>query len=150
MFVRAGLPERVVSDNSPQFGSEEFQQFMKKNGIRRITSAPCHPTAKGLVERFVQTLKQVLRSMTDQKGSLQKKLPCFLLAYRNAVHATMNQTSAMLLIGQSLRSRLDLLKPELHLQVRNHQIRQAPVGGLVHIVSYKGWRVIIRDPVHGF
>ena len=33
LFVRYGLPEEHVSDNGPQFVSEEFDMFLKKNGI---------------------------------------------------------------------------------------------------------------------
>lgn len=36
-----------------------------------------------------------------------------LFAYHNATHATTNQTPAMLFLGRGLRSRLDLLKPNL-------------------------------------
>ena len=57
LFTRFGIPERIVSDNDPQFASEEFQAFIKPNGIRYITSAPYHPATNGLAERLVQTFK---------------------------------------------------------------------------------------------
>ena len=40
MFARYGIPEQLVSDNGPQFVSEEFGQFMKLNGIISTSSAP--------------------------------------------------------------------------------------------------------------
>ncbi len=61
MFAMYGLPEQVVSDNGPQFTSEEFAEFLKQNGVKHITSAPYHPSTNGLAERFVQSLKQALR-----------------------------------------------------------------------------------------
>ena len=39
-----GLPDQVVSDNGPQFTSEEFSQFLKRKGIKHICSAPYHPS----------------------------------------------------------------------------------------------------------
>jgi transposase InsO family protein len=55
--ARNGLPEQLVSDNGPQFTAAEFQLFLKKNGVKHITSAPYHPATNGLAERFIQTLK---------------------------------------------------------------------------------------------
>ncbi|CAL9706063.1 unnamed protein product [Knipowitschia caucasica] len=98
--------------------------FMKLNGIRHITSAPYHPATNGLAERFVQTLKQGLRAFADAPISLQQKLANVLFAYRNATHATTNRTPAMLFLGRGLRSRLDLLKPNLRRTVMDRQIKQ--------------------------
>ncbi|XP_056144368.1 uncharacterized protein K02A2.6-like [Lampris incognitus] len=59
LFSRHGLPHILVSDNGPQFCSEEFATFLKANGVKHIRSAPYHPATNGLAERFVQTFKHV-------------------------------------------------------------------------------------------
>lgn len=64
IFARNGLPEQIVSDNGPQYTSEEFQDFMRKNGIKYFKSAPHHPATNGLAERFVQTFKKSIKAMT--------------------------------------------------------------------------------------
>ena len=61
LFAKYGLPEQVVSDNGPQFTSDEFRHFVKDNGIKHIRCAPYHPASNGAVERFNQTFKQTLR-----------------------------------------------------------------------------------------
>ena len=33
MFAAHGFPEQVVIDNGPQFTSQEFAEFMRKNSI---------------------------------------------------------------------------------------------------------------------
>ena len=123
IFARNGLPEQIVSDNGPQFTSEEYNLFMKKNGIKHFKSAPHHPATNGLAERFVQTFKKSIKAMDKDDIPLQHKVDNFLFVYRNSVHATTNQTPAMLFHGRNLRSRIDLLKPNLR-EVQNKQFRQ--------------------------
>ena len=40
LFARFGIPEQIISDNGAQFVTEEFQVFVRSNGIRHVTSAP--------------------------------------------------------------------------------------------------------------
>ena len=58
MFATHGIPDIIVSDNGTVFTSEEFETFMKLNGIRHIKTAPYHPSTNGLAECAVQTLKE--------------------------------------------------------------------------------------------
>ena len=77
MFATHGLPKVVVSDNGSVFTSSEFQQFMTKNGIQHIRTAPYHPASNGLAERAVQTVKEGLRKLSG--GCLETNLSWFLL-----------------------------------------------------------------------
>ena len=85
MFARNGLPRELVSDNGPQFTSQEFLQFMTTNGIRHITSSPYHPASNGAAERFVQTVKRALYTGGMDGTPLEKTLASFLLQYRNTI-----------------------------------------------------------------
>ena len=49
IFARWGLPEQLISDNGPQFVSEEFAEFSRTNGIKNIRVAPYHPSSNGAV-----------------------------------------------------------------------------------------------------
>ena len=49
----------------------------------------------------------------------------FLMAYRNAPHSTTGVAPALLFRGHTLRSRLDLMKPQLRDSVNNKQADQA-------------------------
>ncbi|CAC5415741.1 Uncharacterized protein K02A2.6 [Mytilus coruscus] len=78
IFSRNGMPSRIVSDNGPQFTSQEFENFMQLNGIKHTRSAPYHPSTNGLAERFVQTFKQALKSSSNDSGTVSKKLAVFV------------------------------------------------------------------------
>ncbi|XP_042150593.1 uncharacterized protein K02A2.6-like [Ixodes scapularis] len=111
-FARFGLPTTMVSDNGPQFVSEEFQTFLRNNGIAQVTSAPYHPATNGLAERFIQTMKNYLRKTTSSHP-LRTRLSRFLLSYRNTRHPTTRESPAQLMLQRHLRTRLDLLKPSV-------------------------------------
>ncbi|XP_062605742.1 uncharacterized protein K02A2.6-like [Saccostrea cucullata] len=119
VFARNSLPSQIVSDNGPQFTSEEFANFTRGNGIKHITSAPYHPSTN-LAERFVQSFKMSLKSSKKENGSMVKKLN-FLMAYRNAPQCTTNESPAKLFMGRNLPSRLDLMKPDVRRKVEEKQ-----------------------------
>ena len=62
IFSRFGLPHQLVSDNGPQFSSEEFERFLSSNGVKHLPTVPYHPASNGEAKRFVQTVKQALRA----------------------------------------------------------------------------------------
>lgn len=146
IFARFGLPTQLVSDNGPQFTSEEFKSFLRHNGIKHITSAPYHPSTNGIAERFVQVFKNAMKSAKSDEGSLHMKLSRFLLAYRNSAHATTGESPAKLLLGRNTRSRLDILKPCLSDRVFQKQSDQVRHHSQARPRTFDpGENVLIRD-----
>ena len=121
IFATHGLPVQLHSDNGPSFTSAEFKQFCAKYGIRHSTSSPYHPQSNGQAERLVQSVKNYLKKTKDEKLSLTRRVQTFLFNYRNSPHATTNEIPAVLLMGRRLRSKLDLLKPDLNEHVAKKQ-----------------------------
>ena len=82
-----GYPVKCVSDNGPPFNSYAFAEYCKSKGIELIHSPPYHPASNGIVERAVQTTKNVLKKFVfDCKGSifdLNKLIDFFLGNYNN-------------------------------------------------------------------
>lgn len=111
LFARFGLPVEIVSDNGPQFDSEEFRNFTSRNGILHRMGAPYHPQSNGLAERMVQSVKSALLKMERHPGDFQTKLLRFLIHYRNTPHYASGASPASIMFGRSIRTRLDLLHP---------------------------------------
>ena len=57
IFARHGIPEKVISDNGPQFSSHKFSQFANKYCFDHVTSSPYFPQSNWEAERAVQTIK---------------------------------------------------------------------------------------------
>ena len=78
-FARHGIPELLITDNGPQFGSVEFESFTENFDFRHVTSSPGYPQSNGLAEKTVQTAKRILTKCAADGSSPLKAL----LAYRS-------------------------------------------------------------------
>ncbi|XP_055918664.1 uncharacterized protein K02A2.6-like [Eupeodes corollae] len=113
LFAAYGVPVIVVSDNGTNFTSAEFKTYLQTVGVKyHKLTAPYHPSTNGQAERSVQTVKNALRTMETTKTSLQLNLNKFLRQYRKAPHTTTGQSPSQLFLGRSLRTSLDLLRPD--------------------------------------
>ena len=124
LFSSYGLPEEVVSDNGPQFISEEFSDFMKANGVKHVRIAPYHPASNGLAERFVQSFKTALKSSVNSRLSLSHRLANYLLSYRSTPHSTTGVSPSSLFLHRHIRTRFDLLRPDREARINQKQSKQ--------------------------
>ena len=141
-FARFGLPEVIVTDNATCFKSDEFRSLLEQNGIKHLTSAPYHPSSNGLAERAVQILKRGLKKVTS--GTLRSRVDTVLCSYRIAPQTTTGVSPSELLLGKRLRTRLDLLKPDLTVRVEDKQWQQKST----HNVSAKARKFSMGDKVY--
>lgn len=126
VFALFGLPNQVVSDNGPSFIAEEFQEFLRSNGVKHVRSAPYHPQTNGEAERFVQTFKRAMTADNNHASNeeLDRRLQQFLLRYRVTPHATTGRTPADLFLSRKLVTVLDRLRPDLRVEVGNRMESQ--------------------------
>ena len=115
------LPEVVVSDNAANFTNEEFQAFMKSNGVKHVQTAPYHPASNGMVEHAIQTLKDGLKKL--RIGSIEMKLSHFLFAYSVTPHSSTG-TSPVELMNHRLHSPMGNLRPNLDKRMQHGQEQQ--------------------------
>ncbi|XP_061723333.1 uncharacterized protein K02A2.6-like [Cydia pomonella] len=115
IFSRFGVPNVIVSDNDIKINSAEFNSFCAMNGIRYVTSPVYHAASNGQAENSVKTCKKMIKCIdkTD-KSKVEDKLMGLLFEYRNTPHCSTGQTPASLMMGRNLRSRLDLVIPDVN------------------------------------
>ena len=61
IFARHGIPEKVITNNGPQFSSNEFCRFSKTYEFEHTTSSPYFPQSNGEAERAVKMINSLLR-----------------------------------------------------------------------------------------
>ena len=121
-FATHGLPDIIVSDNGANFTSEEFAAFMKSNGIKNVRTAPYHPASNGQPERVVHTVKERLRKQRGE--TLESTLSKVLFHHRLTPNTTTGRSPAELLMNRKLKSRLDLIRPDVRRKVEQKQEEQ--------------------------
>jgi transposase InsO family protein len=99
-FARHGIPDKVVSDNGPQYSSETFQTFAKDWKFDHVTSSPHYPISNGLAEKTVQTAKRLLQKA---KESGHDPYLC-ILEYRNTPLSDCKFSPVQLLMGRRTKS----------------------------------------------
>ena len=80
MYARLGIPQKVISDNGPQYSSQEFVTFATKYDFMHASSSPRHPQSNGLAEKTVQIAKRIF-----DKSESDGRTCNLTLAYLNTV-----------------------------------------------------------------
>lgn len=111
LFSRVGVPKEVLTDQGTNFTSKTLKQVYSLLGIRGIKTTPYHPQTDGMVERFNQTLKTMLRKYVSDSGAdWDQWLPFLMFAYREVPQASTGFSPFELLYGREVRGPLDVLR----------------------------------------
>ena len=68
LFAIHGIPQKIVSDNGPQFRSE-YEKFAKELDIEIIHSSPLYPKSNGKAESAVNIVKSLRNAKTRKKAN---------------------------------------------------------------------------------
>lgn len=102
-FVELGVPVRFRSDGDPQFASREFNQFLKRWGVRPAPSTPHYHQSNGHAEAAVKTMKKLIATTTVNGDLDDENFQRGLLEYRNTLRAG-GLSPAQILFRHPLRS----------------------------------------------
>ncbi|MBW0564578.1 hypothetical protein O181_104293 [Austropuccinia psidii MF-1] len=118
-----GIFTNIISDRDPKFTSALWTNLHQLFGTRVSFSKAYHPQTYGLAEGMIQTLDDMVRSLCpyglefkDCDGFTHDwctLLPALKLAYKTSIHASTNQTPAILEKGWNPKLPQDSLGKDL-------------------------------------
>ena len=142
LITRYGIPIVFVSDNGPQFVSEEFTDWMKKRGVDMRNSPPYWPQANGLAEGYVNRVKGALK-----RGSLDD----WMIQHRSTPGCK-GASPAKLFLGREITKLSDFANPLLTPETRGpvpEKENKFSVGQEVRFRRNKAWHLGVITKVTG-
>ena len=149
LFSRNGLCDILVSDNATCFTADNFQQFLKQNGIQHVTSPPYCPSSNGQGERAVRTIKDMMKK-NECNASFKTRLSRVLLQYRCTPHSVTKIAPSVALNNRKYVTVKDRVHPNYDVskstQNPNRKIVQFEVGQDVLALNLRDgpkWRTAV-------
>ena len=122
LFSRTGIASEILTDQGTCFMSRVLTMLYKWLNVKRIRTSVYHPQTDGLVERFNQTLKKMLKKLVDVDGrEWHQLIPYVLFAIREVPQASTGFSPFELLYGRQPRGLLDLAKEAWENQPTTHR-----------------------------
>ena len=110
-FTLVGLPKSVQSDQGSNFMSKVFQQSLYQLGIEQVTSSAYHPQSQGALERFHQTMKNMIRTYCyDNEKDWDEGIHFLMFAARESVQESLGFSPFELVFGHTVRGPLKMMK----------------------------------------
>lgn len=108
-FSYFGIPEKLDTDNGPQYTSCAFKKFIKDWNIQHRTSSPNFPQSNGLAERYVQTAKNMLKKCQKDESDVYLGL----INFRNTPRDDNLKSPNQRLMSRVTRSQIPISKSSL-------------------------------------
>jgi hypothetical protein len=105
LSCRFGPPKIFVTDNGPEFVSEELIRWCQSNGVEKKETPTYHPASNGLAERAVQTIKHCLRAWKLESSHMpfEDYLKRILFHHRATCRRQNGCTPAETVFGRRIR-----------------------------------------------
>lgn len=100
IFARYGTPDKLITDNFPQFASREFKAFAAKWRFEHRTSSPHYPRSNGQAEAAVNVAKNIMRKAKEDNIDVYMAL----LDHRNTPRATTGMSPVEVLLQRKTRA----------------------------------------------
>lgn len=103
VFSILGFPTKLQSDNGREFSNSLMKELADAMDIDHRFITPLHPSANGLSERYVQSVKKLLAKATNGTGvNWHMYLPAVQLALNNQISKRLNSTPFSLMFARRM------------------------------------------------
>ena len=107
---RFGAPLELHSDQGRNYTSDLFKQMCSLLEIRKTSTTSYRPISNGMVERFNQTMANMIAAFVDDnQTNWDTFLPLLAMAYRSSLHPATGFTPNRLMLGREITAPADLL-----------------------------------------
>ena len=142
IFSQFGIPGTLKSDNGPPFNSEAFATFAANLGFTHRKITPHWPRANGEVERFMRTVKKIIKIALSQQKPWRDELTSFLRNFRATPHSSTGKAQATAFFNRQLRTKL----PAMHNDVRDPaKIQEADQKAKERIKKYADSKAYVKS-----
>ncbi|KAL1263245.1 hypothetical protein QQF64_005984 [Cirrhinus molitorella] len=108
---RVGIPAEILTDQGTPFMSQLMADLCRLLRVKELRTTVYHPQTDGLVERFSQTLKQMLHWVAaEDRRDWDLMIPYVLFGIREVPQASTGFTPFELLFRRQPRGLLDVAK----------------------------------------
>ena len=88
------IPVRILTDNGPEFISEEFKLILERYNITHVCSTLYKASSNGAIEWVNRTIGELLRVLNQYPRKWDESLTRALLSYNHSVHSEIGCTPA--------------------------------------------------------
>ena len=108
VFSVFGVPERLLSDQGPNFESKLIAEVCALLGIKKVRTCPYSPRSDGICERFNRTLCNMIATLKgDSRKRWNKHILHLVNIYNNTEHAATGFSPFELIFGRKSRLPVD-------------------------------------------
>ena len=93
------LPDRILSDNGPEFVGEAFERMLQRFNIVHSFSTPYHAAGNGACERMNRTLIQRLKAYSENKWD--EDVYDATINYNNTIHSELKMSPSECIMKQA-------------------------------------------------
>ena len=105
LVSKYGVPKALLSDQDSNFESNQFEQFCKDSGRKKVRTTSYQSQCNGMTERTIRTIKKMLSCYVNEDHDIWDEiLEEVVFAYNNIEHSSTGFAPNQVIFGRILES----------------------------------------------